>query len=159
MLYLHPICAAGSDLKERILRQAGFWFMDSEQGGCRGQPRLVACSIWRALCRGVEACHGLMPGWGGGSQHLPAFLTSTGQCSPLDVCAGCAAQEGSVSGVPACLPLHWRLPATEAAHYSCHSFELGLTHGGEPAAVAALQAGATGEEAEQLLEFAHDSAC
>ena len=164
VLYLHPICAAGSELKEHILRQAGFWFMDSEQGECWGKPGLAThVYVWRALA-GYAAC-----GFGG----LPcaAWLRwrpatrvclsdiEWGACAPRGVCAGCAAQKGSASGVPACRPLHWRLPATEAAHYSCHSFELGLTHGGEPAAVAALRAGATGQEAEQLLEFAHDSAC
>jgi len=70
--------------------------------------------------------------------------------------AGCKPQAGAASKVRACHPLQWRLPQTEAALYSCPSFDLGLVHGGEPSAAAALRAGASKEEAERLLPAGDD---
>lgn len=35
VLYLHPICALGAAVKEGIIREAGFWFMDSRDGDLR----------------------------------------------------------------------------------------------------------------------------
>lgn len=71
----------------------------------------------------------------------------------------CQPQGGASSGVPACRPLHWRLPQAEAAHYSCPRTQLGLVHGGEPAAAATARAGVTGEQAEQLFDLVNDKTC
>ena len=49
--------------------------------------------------------------------------------------------------------------ATEVAHYSCPSFQLGLVHGGEPSASAALRGGVEGEEALKLFAASSDSHC
>jgi hypothetical protein len=73
--------------------------------------------------------------------------------------AGCQPQPGASSGVAACRPLHWRLPQAEAAHYSCPREELGLVHGGEPAAAAAARAGVSGKQAEQLFDLVKDKTC
>ncbi|KAL4447611.1 hypothetical protein ABPG75_004830 [Micractinium tetrahymenae] len=69
----------------------------------------------------------------------------------MDSEQGCAPQRGAASGVPACVPLQWRLPQAEAAFTSCPVYGLGLVHGGEPAVLAMLRAGATDEEVQQLL--------
>lgn len=72
---------------------------------------------------------------------------------------GCKPQPGSASGVPACQPLRWRLPQTEAGHYRCRSFDLGLVHGGEPAAGAVARAGVRGKAAEELFDLIKDKKC
>lgn len=77
----------------------------------------------------------------------------------LPWCAGCKPQPGSASGVPACQPLRWRLPQTEAGHYRCRSFDLGLVHGGEPAAGAVARAGVRGKAAEELFDLIKDKKC
>jgi hypothetical protein len=71
----------------------------------------------------------------------------------------CPPQPGAASGVPSCRPRQWRLPQTEVAHYSCPSFQLGLMHGGEPLASAALREGVEGEEALALFSQSSDSHC
>lgn len=69
----------------------------------------------------------------------------------MDSEQGCAAQRGAASGVPACQPLQWRLPQAEAAFTTCPTYGLGLVHGGEPAALARLRAGAADGEVQELL--------
>lgn len=59
-----------------------------------------------------------------------------------DANGNCAQQPGSASRVPACKPVQWRVPGTEAPHYACPSPGLALVHGGEAQALAALAAGA-----------------
>ena len=71
----------------------------------------------------------------------------------------CPPQPGAASGVPSCRPRQWRLPQTEVTHYSCPSFQLGLVHGGEPSASAALRGGVEGEEALTLFTLSSDNSC
>lgn len=77
----------------------------------------------------------------------------------MDNDQGCKPQPGSASQVPACRPLHWRLPDAESKLYSCPSFGLGLVHGDVPPAVKALQAGASAEVARALLKASADKEC
>ncbi|PSC72584.1 hypothetical protein C2E20_4222 [Micractinium conductrix] len=72
---------------------------------------------------------------------------------------GCLPQRGAASGVPACRPLHWRVPDTERRHYSCPSYGLGLVHGELPPAIQALRAGASADEARALLVASTDKEC
>ncbi|KAI3439060.1 hypothetical protein D9Q98_001470 [Chlorella vulgaris] len=71
----------------------------------------------------------------------------------MDSEQGCAPMNGATSGVTACRPLQWRVPQTEAPHYTCpHPNALGLVYGAEPAAVTALRRGITAEEEARLLD-------
>lgn len=49
LLFLHPICATDTAQKEAVLRTAGFWFVDSEQG----------CEPKQGAASGVPACRPL----------------------------------------------------------------------------------------------------
>ena len=81
------------------------------------------------------------------------MLCSTARPNCSRASAGCEPQQGAASGVPACRPLQWRLPQTEAPHYACPlAGSLALVHGGEPPAAAALKAGASSAEASKLLD-------
>lgn len=71
----------------------------------------------------------------------------------------CRPALGAASGVPACRPLHWRQPGAEAAHYTCPAWQLGLVHGAEPPAAAALRAGVSAAEAQRLLTLSADKEC
>ena len=138
MVYLHVICVADAEVKEAVLRAAGFWFLDSDRG-----EALIPCLVPAAFL-------GLTPGL----VRAPANLPRAGRSL-----AGCRAHPRATSGVPACRPLSWRQPDAEAHHYSCPTFELGLVHGGEPAAAAAARAGVRGKAAEQLFDLLRDKTC
>jgi hypothetical protein len=61
VLFVHPICAAGSSLKERILKQAGYWFMDSEGNwacAARCHRSVVTCfwMAWFCAVANIKMC-------------------------------------------------------------------------------------------------------
>ncbi|KAL4430877.1 hypothetical protein ABPG75_006133 [Micractinium tetrahymenae] len=71
----------------------------------------------------------------------------------LDSEQGCAPHDGAASQVPACLPLHWRLPRSELPHYSCPVPALAWVQRQPPAAVATIrQHGLLSQAAGELLE-------
>lgn len=90
------------------------------------------------------------------STPLPARCRHT---LPRQCHAGCPPQRGAASGTPACRPLHWKQAQAEEGHYACRTFELGLAHGGEPAALAALRAGPDNAAAAELLHLDRTSLC
>ena len=94
----------------------------------------------------------------GGSRKRPG-RRSNPWLAPATAFAGCLPQRGAASGVPACRPLHWRVPDTERRHYSCPSYGLGLVHGELPPAIQALRAGASADEARALLVASTDKEC
>jgi hypothetical protein len=150
VLFVHPICVHTTADKEASMRASGFWFMDSEYGEPltrnrqkvvllpEGHPSVIASRVGN---RG-HCCI-----------HLLLLCPRMRVLHALVMTAGCAAQPGSASSVPACRPLQWRLPATEAPHFACpQARTLGLVHGGEPPAAAALrQASLSDEEADRLM--------
>ena len=155
VLYLHPICALGAAVKEGIMREAGFWFLDSSNGGfgCLEAACLRGAGRQAGNSEGPQAAAAAAGGSAGAAtlnMHRPL---------PSHPPPGCPAQPGAASGAPACRPLHWRQPGAEAAHYSCPSFGLGLVHGRLPAAAQALRDGASGEEAQRLLQLSADKEC
>ncbi|PRW56763.1 hypothetical protein C2E21_4548 [Chlorella sorokiniana] len=80
VLYMHPICAWGAAAKEGILREAGFWFMDSERG-CVAEPgaasSVPACRPLHWRQPDAEAAHYSCPSFGLGLVHgrLPLLRT------------------------------------------------------------------------------------
>lgn len=67
--------------------------------------------------------------------------------------AGCTPREGTASGVPACLPLHWSDPDAELPHFSCPGPRLAWVQRQPPEAVAIIQRhGLLSRAAEELLE-------
>lgn len=70
--------------------------------------------------------------------------------------AGCEEKLDAASKVPACKPLRWRLPSAEAAHFGCPAYDLGLVHGGEPAALQELRSkpNISQGRAEELFDVA-----
>lgn len=67
--------------------------------------------------------------------------------------AGCRPQPGAASRVPACRPLRWRDDSAEVAHYSCHSYQLGLVHGGDSAGLTAVKSGVTAYSEKSAAEL------
>jgi alpha-beta hydrolase superfamily lysophospholipase len=52
VLFVHPICAHSTAVKEEVLRRAGFWFVDGESrgGGRGGLPRQTQ-QHWKKFMR------------------------------------------------------------------------------------------------------------
>jgi hypothetical protein len=95
----------------------------------------------------------------GGGWSSPADKRTALSAAGLWFLDSCQPQAGASSGVPACRPLHWRLPQAEAAHYSFPRAELGLVHGGEPVAAEAARVGVSGMQVEQHLDLIKDEDC
>ena len=138
LLFLHPICATDTAQKEAVLRTAGFWFVDSEQGEQAGTP-LPCSSLQR---QPLSLLHPLETASVGAwvqcrapvvatTRHAVVMLCSTARPNCSRTSAGCEPKQGAASGVPACRPLQWRLPQTEVPHYACPlAGSLALVHGG-----------------------------